>query len=225
MSSTLGRSTRAGASLMGSTASSDAEQRVVWSNCRFRHTRCKFPPLSCCGFGSWDSRHIKSNVLCQPLFDRTLGPLDRECGQALFSSAQTQLVINSCHSPSSSLRYSLARQESSSISATTNSDSMRCCLEIETTFSSLFLNGGKLGGRQGGCCELGHCEMRLENESSVSFSQCLCCGSCGIVCADRFLCWLLLPTLSAPTWLLTQSCRVTVSGQGATMLEGLAQVS
>ena len=31
----------------------------------------------------WVSRHIKSHVLCQPPFDRTLGPLDRECGQAL----------------------------------------------------------------------------------------------------------------------------------------------
>ena len=30
----------------------------------------------------WASRHIKSHVL--PPFDRTLSPLDRECGQALF---------------------------------------------------------------------------------------------------------------------------------------------
>ena len=134
MSSTQGRSTRTGASLMGSTANSGAEQRVVWSNCRFRHTRCKSPPLSCCGFGSWDSRHIKSYVLCQPLFDRTLGPLDRECGQALFSSVQSQLVIDSGHSPSSLLSYSLARQESSWILATANSDSMRCCLEMRNAF-------------------------------------------------------------------------------------------
>ena len=57
-------STRAGASLMGSTANFGAEQgEQVWSDRRLRHTRCNHQPLSCCLFGSLASRHIKSRVL------------------------------------------------------------------------------------------------------------------------------------------------------------------
>ena len=44
----------------------------------------------------------------------------------------------SYHSPSSSLRYSLARQKSSWNLATTILISMRCCLKLSTTFPALF---------------------------------------------------------------------------------------
>ena len=65
----------------------------------------------------------------------------------------------SYHSPSSSLRYSLARQESLWNLATT-SDFDEMLSETFDDIPSPFLHGKRLGGRQGTSCELGrgHCE-------------------------------------------------------------------
>ena len=48
----------------------------------------------------------------------------------------------------------------------------------QTTFPMPFSTWKRLDGRQEKGCEFnrGHCEVRLENDSSVSLSQCLCCG-------------------------------------------------
>ena len=55
--------------------------------------------------------------------------------------------------------------------------SMRYCLTIVTTFQKTFFYTVYSSRTSWEGCELDrdHCELRLENESSVSFSQCLCC--------------------------------------------------
>ena len=70
--------------------------------------------------------------------------------------------------------------------------SMRC--EVLANYNKIpeaFSHGRRLSGTskrrlRAGC---GHCKMTLENESSVSFSQCLCCGSCDIVMCRWILMW------------------------------------
>ena len=151
------------------------------SNCCLLHTRCKFLLLL---LQIWVLGFKTHQMKCfvQPPFARTLGPSDRVCGQALFSSVSTYSVVF--------LITALLRRwdihwhvRSSWNLATTILIPMRCCLKLSTTFPALFLHGKRLGGRQEKGCELsrGHCKMKLESKSSVSLSHCLCCGSYDIV--------------------------------------------
>ena len=113
MSSTQGRSSRAGASLMGSTATSGAEQGVVWSNC-LSETRVAIPASFLLWVRILGFKTHQYSVLRHLPFGRTLGPVDRACGQAL--SAASRL----CHSPSSSLRYSLGARKFVDLTATSS---------------------------------------------------------------------------------------------------------
>ena len=99
-------------------------------------------------------------------------------------------VVDSCHSPS---RLSDARRKFRGFGNHYSLFRQGVVWKLRRQSQSRFLHGGRLGRRQGPGYELGrgHCEVRLENETSVSLSQYLCCGSCDIVglCVDRFSCW------------------------------------
>ena len=70
---------------LSSTANYGAEQESSLVKLSFPIHTLPIPASIFCGFGFRALIHIKSHVMCQPPFVRTLGPLDRECGQALMN--------------------------------------------------------------------------------------------------------------------------------------------
>ena len=70
---------------LSSTANYGAEQESSLVKLSFPIHTLPITASIFCGSNSGALRHIKSHVLCRPPFVRTLGPLDRECGQALMN--------------------------------------------------------------------------------------------------------------------------------------------
>ena len=140
MSSTQSRSTRAGASLMSNTANSGAEQSSLVRLSFPTHTHIANPAfillwVRILGFKT--HRFVTTSLRPHP---RSVGPRVRP---GTFQQRLTSIGGRFLSQP-----FFVAEMKVRGFWQPLFLISMRCCLEIETTFPSLILHGRRLGGRQ-----------------------------------------------------------------------------